>query len=375
MKYLLPAHIPAIRVDVFKYRLDGTLRDRVEVDVEVAKQMALADGEAQLLDQTVLASAPAPAATAAAATAATPTADAAVSPVAAPDGAGASSSKGKGKKSAKSQRDPCHREGKKAPLSVASPPVASTEDGDDDADAVSPSPSPSAAASTFMSLFYPLRKQSRPDRISTVEALVLLLMSLHEPPSVTYALLDLLRVLVDSMRAQCGMKGVYGSISEEVARQMRIDLANIRKKHADEAKAARQLQAEQAAAAAAGAAASTTEAADSVSVTATPVVLLTSKQERRSRYKLSRPCLQWNRGEDHPCARTPCRYAHVCIVCDNEPHRAANCEKAMAQQWLADRLRVAAISAGEKSVQRRHHHQQQQVQQQQPTQPLQQQPQ
>jgi hypothetical protein len=52
-----------------------------------------------------------------------------------------------------------------------------------------PTPTP-----TFVSLFYPLRKQSQPDRISTIEALTMLLDDLGEPEEVTVTLLDLLRV-------------------------------------------------------------------------------------------------------------------------------------------------------------------------------------
>jgi len=268
----------------------------------------------------------------------------------------AASSSGSGtgeKKSAKrkfSKHDPSHRDGKRAPSFApkSSRPLAVVGEGQEAAsDAAAAAPSPPQQQQMFVSLFYPLRKQSQPDRISTVEALVLLLMELHEPPAVTYGLLDLLRLLVDSMRAQSGMRGVYGFISEERGRAMRIELANVRKKAGEELLAARLA----AGSAGADAAAGNSSAAD-------PAHLRT-KQERRSRAKVSRPCLQWNRGLGQPCpgrrsAPEQCRYAHVCLVCGESSHRAAECSHAHAQQWLADRMAGEAHSgAADKKKQKR----------------------
>lgn len=344
MRHLLPSHIPAIRIDPFKYRLDGTLREKRVVDVRAAAEMAAADGESDSLcveDGTEDAAAAAAegeeeAKEAAAASAQSPEAGlaASASPAAA---ATPGPTEKRAKKAKLSQRDAVHRQGKKAPQGVSSGSSGSGNGG--------------APAATFVSLFYPLRKQSQPDRISTVEALVILLMELHEAPAVTHALLDLLRVLVDSMRVQCGMVGVYGTYSEEQGRAMRIDVAMARAKRtalAKEAAAAAAAAATAAAATAAAAAPSdgsaATPAASGSSSGVAPAAYMSRKQRSR-RANAFKPCMQWNRGAAAPCTATPCRYAHCCMLCNDAGHRAVECSLAHAEQSLADALRNTALGA------------------------------
>jgi DTW domain-containing protein YfiP len=318
LRHLLPAHIPALRIDPFKYRLDGTLRKEHVVDVRAAAEMAAADGESDSLcveDGSTVA-----AAAAAAVTAEEKDAASASPPAASTGVASVPGQKGAKTKAKLSQRDAVHREGKKAPK-----PQAANGSG--------------APAPTFVSLFYPLRKQSQPDRISTVEALVVLLMELHESPAVTLGLLDLLRVLVDSMRVQCGMAGVYGTYSEEQGRRMRIDITTASAKRTAKAK---EIEAAAAAAAVPSDGRATTPAPEGASPV--PAVYMSRKQ-RSLRSNAFKPCMQWNRGgaPAAPCPATPCRFAHCCMLCNDAGHRAMECSLAHAEQSLADALRSTAL--------------------------------
>ena len=314
MKFLLPAHIPEIRIDPFKYKLDGSLRPSVSVDHKVAEEMARADGK-KVDDESHAAAGEVPSVSPAA-TSADPSSG---SP------ASVASTSGQGKKAKVSQRARVHREGKKAPVAASTTDAAAASAGSS-GDGVALPASP--AGSTFVSLFYPLRKQSQPDRISTVEALVILLMELHEPPSVTHALLDLLRVLVDSMRAQCGMLGVYGTYTEAQSKQMRIDTIMAREK---KTKAMQEARSDEAA----------SSASNSLSASLRPVG--TSRKQRSQRANLNKPCLQWNRDANQPCVFSPCRYSHTCMLCNGE-HKASTCSLQDATQQVVNSLRNAAIA-------------------------------
>jgi hypothetical protein len=279
MKYLLPKEIPAIRIDPFKYKLDGTLRSLEEQARDVKDESEAPELASALASDNVEASSSSPS-------------------VAATTGAGSTPSTASKSSSKKlSQRDPAHLDGKVA------------------------------ASPTFVSLFYPLRKQSQPDRISTVEALVILLKELREPDQVTHRLLDLLRRLVDSMRVQSGMNSVYGTYTKAEAKQMRIDVT---KKPPPSIESI-------AAASASTAAASGVQLPLTV-VTAKGLVVQTSaalsadgsslvrvtRKERAQRATAMRPCLQWNRHQPK-CAADPCRFAHMCMLCNGQ-HRAVECK-------------------------------------------------
>jgi hypothetical protein len=146
-----------------------------------------------------------------------------------------------------------------------------------------------------------------------------------------------LQLLVDSMRAQSGMKGVYGNHTEAQMRQMRIDVASAR-----ERRAAAALEA-------AAAAKSSAAHAAAVNGTDAPVAtasssLLTSKQQRRLRHSFLRPCLQWNRGGEQACTQTPCRYSHICMGCNGD-HRAVTCPTSMGERALVEKLKGVALKA------------------------------
>lgn len=200
MKYQLPSHIPCIKIDPFVHSLTGTLRIQTEdmkeqeaeerkkvekeeererkahettttttttVDATVtAESSGSTPSTSSTVDQSASGSVPVPASSVASPTSSTP----ASLPVHKPK------TNSRPKKPIVSQRDPSHLDGKVLP-----PPSSSSS-------------SESGNVKTFVSLFYPLRRQSQPDRISTVEALVILLKELKESDQVTHRLLDLLRV-------------------------------------------------------------------------------------------------------------------------------------------------------------------------------------
>eukprot|EP00455_Lapot_gusevi_P049784 TRINITY_DN7123_c0_g1_i1.p1 TRINITY_DN7123_c0_g1~~TRINITY_DN7123_c0_g1_i1.p1 ORF type:complete len:363 (-),score=27.70 TRINITY_DN7123_c0_g1_i1:51-1139(-) len=73
------------------------------------------------------------------------------------------------------------------------------------------------------SLFDPLRKQSQPDRISTIESAVVLLQELGEDQSSCQKLLDYLKLHVDAHRIQNRSPQIYNSFDPHTEYLMKLD--------------------------------------------------------------------------------------------------------------------------------------------------------
>jgi len=275
MKSILPSHIPAIKIDPLKYKLDGTLRpQKVELDESQPEKVSTTNVAALAAPSSSIAggaaATPAPSSVEAVAVAASAaTTDASTEPI-----------------SRLSPFSPHHLDGKQAPVGTS-----------------------------FVSLFYPLRKQSQPDRISTLEALVVLLKELDESAETTHFLLDMLRVLVDSMRVQSGMNCVYDTFNKQQCRVMRSAIAQ---SHLRRARVRHEMEHHAALTDAASANPSPSESlfsspSPSPSLSASPsssviiinargsivpacaAALQLSRRERKQRQAAMRPCLQWNR--------------------------------------------------------------------------------
>lgn len=91
------------------------------------------------------------------------------------------------------------------------------------------------------------------------------------------------------------------------------------------------------------AAASQPDSSSSTSAASSTSSNRVSRSDRRQRITASRPCMQWNRSQ--PCRQTPCRFVHMCMLCNSIEHRASECQQTIGtQEILEKRAHTAGFS-------------------------------